>query len=83
MEQILSLYMQSSQDIAWAREVEIWPEAQSGDTAWNTARGYCLEESQDSAWDPERGNCLEDSQDIDWDMQLEIQTWEADNACLW
>ena len=60
MEKILSLYMQSSQDIAWERGVEIWPEAQSGDTAWDigtaweAARGYCLEESKDTAWDPER-----------------------------
>ena len=67
MEKILSLYMQSSQD----RAFEIWPEAQSGDTAWDTgtawdtARGYCLEESQDTAWDPARGYCLENSQDID------------------
>ena len=89
MEKILSLYMQSSQDIAWERGVEIWPEAQSGDTAWDTgtawetARGYCLEESQDTAWDPARGYCLEDSQDIDWGRQLEMHSWDADNAWLW
>ena len=105
MEKILSLYMQSNQDIAWERGVEIWPEAQSGDTAWDigtawdAARGYCLEESQDMAWeveggycleedqdadwDTQIGYCLEDSQDSDWDTQLEIQAWDADNAWLW
>ena len=61
MEQILSLYMQNSQDITWDREVEIWPEAKSRDTAWDigtawdAARGYCLEENQDTAWDTQIG----------------------------
>ena len=83
MEQILSLYMQNSQDITWNREVEIWPEEMSGDTAWDAARGYCLEENQDTAWEVAGGYCLEDSQDTDWEKQLEIQAWDADNAWLW
>ena len=89
MEQILSLYMQSSQDITWDKEGEIWPEAKNRDTAWDistawdAARGYCLEENHDTAWDTQIGYCLEDSQDTDWDKQLEIQAWDADNAWLW
>ena len=89
MEQILSLYMQSSQNITWDKDFEIWPEAQSGDTAWDigtawdAARGYCLEENHDTAWDTQIGYCLEDSQDTDWDTQLEIQAWDADDAWLW
>ena len=95
MEQILSLYMQNSQEITCDREVEIWPEAQSGDnawdigTAWDAARGYCLEENLDTAWevaggycleedqytawDAQIGYCLEESQDTDWEKQLEMQ----------
>ena len=71
MEQILSLYMQNSQEITCDREVEIWPEAQSGDTAWDigtawdAARGYCLEKNQDTAWEVAGGYCPEDSQETD------------------
>ena len=89
MEQILSLYMQSSQDIVWDKEGEISPEIKNRNTAWdisiawNEERGYCLEENNDTAWDTQIGYCLEDSQDTDWDTQLEIQAWDADDAWLW
>ena len=89
MEQILSLYIQCSQVITGDKEGEIWPEAKNRDTAWDIstawdlARGYCLEENHDTAWDTQIGYCLEDSQDTDWDKQLEIQAWDADDAWLW
>ena len=83
MEQILGLYMQNSQDVTWNREVGMWPEEISGDTAWDIAGGYCLEENYDTAWDTEGGYCLEVSQDNDWDNQLEAQVWNEDSAWLW
>ena len=89
MEQILSLYMQSSQDTVWDKEGEIWPEIKNRNTAWDIStawdeeRGYCLEENNDTAWDTQIGYCLEDSQDNGWDTQPEIQAWGVDGAWLW
>ena len=98
MEQILSLYMQNSQERTCDREVEagdtdwdigtVWDAArgycleENKDTAWEVAGGYCLEEDQYTAWDTQIGYCLKDSKDTDWDKQLEIQAWDADNAWL-
>ena len=56
MEQILSLYMQSSQDTVWDKEGKRWLEIKNKNTdwnirtAWNEERGYCLEGNNDTAW---------------------------------
>ena len=86
MEQILSLYMQSSQDITWDKEGEIWPEAKSRytawdiGTAWDAARGYCLEENLDTAWEGAGGYCLEEDQYIAWDTQIEYCMEESQDT---
>ena len=83
MEQILGLYMQNSQDETYNREVGMWPEEISEDTAWDIAGGYFLEENYGNAWDAEGGYCLEVSQDNDWDNQLETQASDEESAWLW
>ena len=86
MEQILSLYMQSSQDTVWDKEGERWPEMKNRNTdwnistAWNEERGYCLEGNHDTAWNTQIGYCLEESQDTGWDTQPEIHGWSVDGA---
>ena len=83
MEQILGLYLQNSQDMTCNREVGMWSEEISGDTAWDITGGYGLEENYDAAWDTEGGYCLEVSQDNDWDNQLETQASDEESAWLW
>ena len=83
MEQILGLYLQNSQDMTCNREVGMWSEEISGDTAWDITGGYGLEENYDAAWDTEGGYCLGVSQDNDWDNQLETQASDEESAWLW